>query len=55
MTTAPRVVNEGDLKEMADQWLWSGDAGAIPEDIAANGSVDAVDFAYLANQWLAGM
>ena len=52
--TGDSVVNEGDLKELVDMWLWSGSAGSIPEDMVVDQTVNAVDFAYLADQWLTG-
>ncbi|GAG33679.1 unnamed protein product, partial [marine sediment metagenome] len=45
-------VNIEDFAELAEQWLWSGSAGAVDEDIVEDGSVDFIDFAELANQWL---
>jgi hypothetical protein len=45
-------VDTVDLKNMIDQWLWTGTAGSIPEDIVADGQVDFLDFAVLASNWL---
>ncbi len=44
-----------DVARLADNWLWTGAAGSIPEDIVQDGTVDFADFATLAQQWRDGI
>jgi hypothetical protein len=37
-----------DLAGLVDKWLWTGDAGSIPEDITGDGIVNLADFAAIA-------
>jgi hypothetical protein len=41
-----------DIVLLADQWLWEGDCGGIPEDIFEDGRVNLRDFAIIAKMWL---
>ncbi len=50
--TGDGQVNYYDLDALAEKWLWAGDAGRTPEDLIKDGSVDLLDFAEMANQWL---
>ena len=45
-------VDHEDLELLGQSWLWSGEPGAVPEDIKEDGHIDLYDFAELANQWL---
>lgn len=46
------TVNYKDLNQLEQSWLWSGQPGAIPEDIIEDGIVDLKDFAAIVNHWL---
>ena len=41
-----------DLILLADQWLWTGVCGSIPEDIFEDGHVNLRDLAILAENWM---
>jgi hypothetical protein len=41
------------LAELSSNWLWSGPAGEIEEDIAPDGTVNLPDFARFADNWKA--
>ena len=45
------TVNHKDLKELTDNWLWTGQPGAIPEDIFEDGRIDFLDLAKFAGFW----
>jgi hypothetical protein len=40
-----------DLSALAGQWLWTGPAGEIQEDIVPDGTVNLADFAEFAENW----
>ncbi len=48
----PEPVGFDGLREIAAQWLWRGPAGGIEEDSVQDGTVNLLDFARLANNWL---
>ncbi len=48
-------VDYEDLARLANEWLWTGQSGGIPEDIMQDGIVNFADFALLAQNWLAGV
>ena len=48
-------VDYEDLAMLANEWLWTGLSGGIPEDIMQDGIVNFADFALLAQNWLAGV
>jgi hypothetical protein len=41
-----------DIIYLAEQWLWTGEYGSIPEDIYIDGCVNFKDFAIIAENWL---
>jgi hypothetical protein len=45
------AVDGKDLAELAEQWLWSGTAGGIPEDMVEDGTVELSDYTVVANNW----
>jgi hypothetical protein len=45
-------IDSDDLIRLAGQWLWTGDAGSIAEDIVQDGTVNFLDFAVLAGDWM---
>jgi hypothetical protein len=59
LTCAGALADDGkigfeDLAALANQWLWVGEAGSLPEDITGDGIVNLRDFAVLAEQRLEG-
>jgi len=40
-----------DLMQLIEQWLWTGDSGAIIEDIVEDGSVNLEDFSVISENW----
>jgi hypothetical protein len=47
-TRAPSFLDVGGI---ADQWLWTGQAGDIGQDMIADGTVNFMDFAEFAQNW----
>jgi hypothetical protein len=45
-------VDVDDLIKLTDQWLWTGVAGSVTEDIKRDGTVNFLDFAVLAEYWM---
>jgi hypothetical protein len=45
-------VDFDDLIRLTDQWLWTGVAGSIPEDIVRDGTVNFLDFTMLVDEWM---
>jgi hypothetical protein len=52
LSLGPEPVGFDGLREIAAQWLWRGPAGGIEEDSVQDGTVNLLDFARLANNWL---
>jgi hypothetical protein len=44
-------VGVDDLLQLTEQWLWTGDSGAILEDLIEDGIVNLNDFATIAENW----
>jgi hypothetical protein len=45
------VVGIEDLIQLTGQWLWTGNAGEIPEDLNEDGKVNLLDFNVLSKNW----
>jgi hypothetical protein len=46
------AVDYSDVGILSDDWLWSGEPGAVPADIDEDGSVNFDDFAMCALRWV---
>ena len=46
------IIDEYDLKELTDNWLWSTTGDYREADLDCDGDIEFVDFAIFANQWM---